>query len=74
MSQNRTRRVLARTAQAFAPHCDKSWFRVTLPSGEVVTVTVLVTRGERNSVAVLEVDAPKGARVLRGEELKEVAR
>ena len=70
----RTKRMLARTAKAFAPDCDKSWLRVTLKDGSVVRIQVICTRGLNNSVAILEVDAPKGSRIEPGEQLGEPSR
>ena len=70
----RSKRVVVRTASAFAPDCDKSWLAVDLPSGERVIVSLLQTRGERNSVGVISIDAPRGSVVRRGEELNKVTK
>ena len=72
MSKPRAWRIIARTARAFAPNCEKSWLRVTLPSGESVRVEVVITRGQRNSVAVLAVEAPAGSSIIAGEKLVKV--
>lgn len=69
MKRPLAKRIIARTARAFAPDCEKSWLRVTLPSGESVRVEVVITRGERNSVAVLAVEAPPGSSIVAGEKL-----
>lgn len=69
MSHSAAKRVMARTARSFAPDCEKSWLRVTLPSGESVRVEVVATRGVMNSVAVLAVEAPPGSSIVGGEKL-----